>query len=268
MSVIISSAITTSTPDAAVPLSHARILWKNLITSSTLSGTAGQTDFPLSAIINPATYERYKPASMPAQIDFNITPGVAVNAVGIAAHNLATLGCSIKIEYSTGGAYTTIDEFTVGGDDTPILSIFDTVEASQFRITITGTTPTIGVVYIGEALEMQRGIYGGHSPITLSRKTAVRPNVSETGQWLGARQERKGFAGSYAWQHLKAAWYRENFDPFAANNPRVNPFFIAWKPDIYPNEVGYCIAQNDIEPSNMGKKDFMSVSMDVEGFSD
>ena len=114
---------------------------------------------------------------------------------------------------------------------------------------------------------MQRAIYGGHSPATLSRVTSVRPSLSETGQWLGATEVRSGYRSSYTWKHLTPSWYREHFDPFVANNPRANPFFIAWRPDRYPDEVVYAWATNDIQPTNMGTgRGLMEVSMSVEGF--
>jgi hypothetical protein len=270
MSVFISSALVLAAPEDA-PLNHARILWRNLLTTAGLTGTAGLASFPLAAIVNPATYERYKPASLPATINFDAGAAITVDAVGFAAHTLGTNANTITISSSDDDVtYTEQAAFIQGGENTPILSLFEEIEARYWRIVISGGSgiPVIGSIYIGQALAMQRGLYGGHTPITLARISTVRPNVSETGQWLGVRQERKGYKTSFQWQHLKAAWYREHFDPFVASNPKVHPFFIAWRPQSYPAEVGYCIATDDIAPSNMGKRDFMEVGMSVEGFSD
>lgn len=254
---------------ATSPGNAARIGYKSILPAATLSGTAGTTGFPLSAISNPATYERYTPSAMPATVTADAGAAVACDYVAIAAHDLGSKGCMVIVESSTDNVNWTSRLAIIPADDTTIMGLFAQVTARYWRLSIYGATaPTIGVVYLGTILTMQRNIYGGHSPLVLSRITAVRPSLSETGQWLGATQERKGLSGAFAWKNLTASWYRQNFDPFVATNPRVKPFFIAWRPESHPEDVGYCWATADIKPSNMGIKDLMEVSMQVEGFSD
>lgn len=248
---------------------YARIGYQSILPDSTLSGTAGTSGYPMSAVVNPATYERYTPSAMPATIQADAGAAVAVDYIGIAAHNLGTLACTVYVESSPDATTWTTRLTLTPTDDTTLFGMFDSVSARYWRIRITGTTaPTVGVVYLGAMLTMQRTIYGGHTPITLARITSVRPNLSETGQWLGASQTRAGFATSFSWKNLTAAWYRANFDPFVATNPRVKPFFIAWRPYSFPSEVGYCWSTGDIAPQNMGVKDFMSVDLQVEGYRD
>jgi hypothetical protein len=248
---------------------YARIGYSSIITAANISGTAGTTGFALASVVNPATYERYTPVSMPATIQADAGAAVACDYVGIAAHNLGSKACTVYVESSADNLTWTTRLTLVPADDTTIMGLFDSVSARYWRVRITGTTaPTIGVVYLGAMLTMQRTLYSGHTPLTLARVTAVRPSVSATGQFLGATQERKGFATDFAWRHLTADWYRANFDPFVATNPRCKPFFIAWRPYSYPTEVGYCWATGDIKPSNSGPRDFMEVSLSVEGFSD
>lgn len=254
---------------ATTPGNAARIGYRSILPTATLTGTAGTTGFPMAAIINPATYERYTPVSMPATVTADAAAAVSCDYVGIAAHNLGTHGCTVYVESSPDNTTWTTRATITPTDDTTIMGLFTSASARYWRVRITGSTaPTVGVVYLGSILTMQRNIYGGHSPLVLSRVTAVRPSLSETGQWLGATQERRGFAGSYAWKNLTAAWYRANFDPFVATNPRIQPFFIAWRPEGYPEDVGYCWATGDISPSNQGIKDLMEVNIQVEGFSD
>lgn len=247
----------------------ARIGYRSILTAANLSGTAGTTGFPLAAIVNPATYERYTPSAMPATINCDAGAAVAVDYVAIAAHNLGTKAATVYLESSTDNVAWTTRLTMTPTDDTTIIGLIASVSARYWRLRITGATaPTIGVVYLGQVLTMPRNIYGGHTPITLARVTAVRPTLSESGQWLGATQERKGFKTSFAWKNLTAAWYRANFDPFVATNPRARPFFIAWRPKTFPAETAYCWATDDIAPSNTGTKDFMEVGMSVEAFSD
>ncbi len=248
---------------------YARIGYRSILTAANVSGTAGVTGFPLTAVVNPATYERYKPSALPATLSCDAGAAVTVDYVGIAAHTLGSTASTAYLESSTDNVTWTTRLTLAPTTDQTIMGLIDPVAARYWRLRVTGTTaPTIGVVKIGEVLTMPRTIYGGHTPLTLARVTAVRPVLSETGQWLGATQERKGFKTSFAWKHLGAAWYRANFDQFVATNPRVSPFFIAWRPYSFPDEVGYCWANDDIAPSNSGTRDWMDVGMSVEGFSD
>lgn len=248
---------------------RARIGYRSVLPAATLSGTAGQPGYPLSAITNPATYERYRPTALPASIQVDCGAAMAVDYIGIAAHTLGSSGCTVVLESSTNQS-TWTNRLTISpGSDETIMGFFGQVSERYWRIRITGpVVPLVGVVYLGAALTMQRELYGGHTPLVLARMTAVRPNLSETGQWLGASQTRAGFGTSFAWRHLTAAWYRAEFDPFVATNPRVRPFFIAWRPHSFPSEVGYCWATEDIAPQNMGIRDLMSVDMRVEAFRD
>jgi hypothetical protein len=117
---------------------------------------------------------------------------------------------------------------------------------------------------MGQALTMQRRIYQGHTPLTLSRDTELSNNVSEGGQYLGRSIIRKGASTSAQWTHLNASWYRANFDPFV-KSARTNPFFIGWRPLQYPNELGFVWTDSDIAPQNTGPRDFMSVGVNFRG---
>lgn len=242
----------------------AKILWENILRRSgaTLTASTSAAGFPASNMLNPATFERWIATANSATLTL-ATP-VAFGHIGIAAHNLA--GATLTVTSVISGVTTTL--FTgVLTSRTQLIVLSTSVTSASIAITH-NTPPTIGVLFAGNPLVMEQNIYGGHTPISLARRSTVRPSISETGQWLGATVRRGGYASSFAWQNLAAAWYRANFDPFVKNNPRANPFFIAWRPAAFPAEVAYCWATDDIAPSNMGKRDLMSVSMNVAGFDD
>ena len=98
----------------------------------------------------------------------------------------------------------------------------------------------------------------------LGRTISKRPNVSAGGVFLGSSTVRKGVSTSFNWDNLTAAWYRANFDPFVLA-AETTPFFIAWNSEEFPKEVGYGWTNETITPSNTGTRDFMSVSMTVNG---
>jgi hypothetical protein len=150
-------------------------------------------------------------------------------------------------------------------DDRPIMRLVEPTSATRFRLRLVGpSVPTIGVIRMGKALEMERPLYGGHTPISLARNTVIRPNISERGQWLGRSIIRSGASGSWNWTHLTAAWVRRYLQPFITA-ARTRPFFIAWRPEAFPAEAGYCWTTKDLSAANMGRRDFMSFQLDAEG---
>lgn len=139
------------------------------------------------------------------------------------------------------------------------------VSVKRIRVTITGSGALVlGVVSAGVALQMQRPIYKGHEPGTLSRVTEYQSTESEGGQWLGRNVIRQGLKTAYNWRNLSAAWLRQYFDPFV-DAARSSPFFIAWNPLEFPREVVYAWTTGDVAPSNAGPRDLMSATVNVRG---
>lgn len=239
-------------------LSYARILYNNKLNA------ASSTD--AAAALIPNTWERWESASGTMQATFQPATSVVINAVGIAAHNLATTGSSVVVETAptVAGTWTERDAITPITNK-PILFLFENVDdCEDVRITITGGTDReIGVIYAGEAMVMQRALYGGHNPIDLSSVTEYQNNQSDTGQFLGRTIQRKGKRSTFSWRNIEPDWYRETFQPFV-DSAKTTPFFIKWRPDRFSDEVAFGYTENDITPSNSGGGiDLMNMSMSM-----
>lgn len=268
MAFVISPSVVVN--NLSVPLTHARIGYDNFVPGATVTGTTAEAAFPADAIKRQTTWERWKPTGTTNE-DLLITPATSqdANYIGIAAHTLGSSGATVALAYSVDNVTFTTIETLSPADNSAIMILFTSVSAGYWRIRITSATsaPNIGVVYIGKTLDMDRPIYGGHSPINLSRQTVVRPTESEKGQWLGRSVIRYGLQTSYDWENLAAAWYRANFDPFV-KAARFRPFFIAWRPETFPQEVAFGWTSNDIQPKNSGTRDLMSVSVSMSAYAD
>jgi len=268
MAVIFSSDLVIAAQQGVVqPLAHARIMYENLVPTGTVTGSTESAGFEADAVQSYDTYDRWLPTSVPATLTFDLGALKDIDYIFIASHNLGSTGSALIPETSTDGVtWTATNSERIPGDDNAIAFLFDEVNVRYFRIRITSSlsVPRIGVVMSGKALAMQRPIYGGHSPATLSRNTEIRPTKSEGGQWLGRSVVRKGYATSYAWKNLTADWYREFFDPFV-RQARFQPFGIAWRPETYPGEVIYAWTNSDIVPSNTGTRNLMQVELSVVG---
>lgn len=264
MAVVITEGLVLN---AAVPLTHARIGYDSIgfLSGATVTASSETDGFPDDAPLNPLTYDRWKPASVPATWEIDAGTGVSCDFCGIAAHTMGTNGNTVTLQYYDGANWQDIDD-AMPADDNPMMFLFEAQTAQRWRLSITGgSAPYIGVVYIGTALAMQRAIYGGHAPGPLSRQTTILPNGTERGEWVGRTVLRRGVSASFEWKNLAAGWYRDNFDPFVAA-AIDNPFFIAWRPETFPAEVMYASIDGGVSPSNQGQRDLMTVSIQANGY--
>lgn len=248
----------TPTPD----LNYSRIGYQNYTEGKTPTASSSATGYPAVAATYPTTFEYWKPATIPATWEIDQGAAVACDYFGLVGD---FNGATINVQSSPNNT-TWTTQVSGSPTDRVAMFLFASVTARYWRIQVTGATPSIAVIYIGAALAMQRKIYQGHSPLTLSRVTDTTQNVSETGQYLGRSITRKGLKTNCEYQHLKADWYRANFDPFV-EAARTAPFFYAWRPLAYPSELGFVWTTGDIKPTNSGPKDFMSVGFTVTGIA-
>ena len=92
----------------SVPLNHARIGFDSIITIDSISGTSGQSGFPLSNIVVEQTFEKYKPESLPAEILIYAGSLSECNYIGLVGTGIGL----IYVSYSTDGvSYNDIAQY-------------------------------------------------------------------------------------------------------------------------------------------------------------
>lgn len=251
--------------EPSTSLKNAKIGYKNLLTGSDV--------VEAKKMLQPNTYERYRPTAGAKTVRFQLASNSTIDFVAIAAHNAGTQdsGVDILIEYAItiGGALTAIDNMQFDETNSALMINFTSIaNVAEVAITFNATTLglELGVIYSGQALEMQRPIYGGHSPIDLSAKTKYQSTMSDSGQFLGRNITRQGTATDFRWRHLTPDWYRSIFQSFV-NSAKKTPFFIKWRPDTY-EATSYGYTEDDIEPTNMGGNKLMEVSFKMVGHGD
>lgn len=275
----------TTADDIAIatgrPLTHPRIFWDNLargLAASAVSASGETAAGPRDAPLRPDTFEYWEPPSLPATWTVDLGSNRVIDAVGIAAHTLGSSEVSISV---SAGVFEDIDtdenlplfaEPFNPSDDLPLLFLDVPRSARYVRLSLdeqstNALSPKIAVFYAGEALAMERPLYGGHGPVTLSRQTELRQSLSRGGQFLGQSFRRHGLATSVAFSNLSAAWVRSDLDPFI-ESARERPYFFAWRPLDFPEELAYAWTREDIRPTNMGRRDLMQVSWNIVGHSD
>lgn len=265
-----SAFVLSAEADTGQPLNHPRIGYRNAVRglpASAVTVSGETTGAPRDAMLRPDTWEFWRAPALPATWEVELSESQNIDYVGLAGHNIGSSGAAAKIEWSlTPGVWTTFATEYMPSDDAPLMFLDSPRFAKRLRLTLTGTgaVPYISVFYAEVALAMQRPIYGGHSPITLSRETKLHQMLSRGGQFLGQNFQSFGVRTTAQFQHLTAAWYRANFDPFV-KAARAYPYFFAWRPQTFPAEVGYVWSPDDIIPTNMGKRTFMEVKIPMVG---
>lgn len=246
-----------------IPLNHSRIGHQTYTRGGSAVASSAETNFPADAPLNELTYEYWRPTALPADWTLDAGSSVSANYVGIASHTLK--GNTITIQGSNDNStYTDIDSL-IATDNSQIMFLFAPVSYRYWRLHIVGSTiPSVGVVYVGTTLDMLRPYYAGITPISLSNDVVIRPNRSDGGQWLGRSVIRSGSSMSAEFKNLDNAWVRTSFKDFM-NDAISYPFFFAWRPDNYPEDVGYVWVTESIKPSNMGIRDLMQVSFSMNG---
>lgn len=239
------------------------------ILAAAVSASSEAVGFPKDATLRPETYEFWKGSGsvVNSWIRYDWGSAKTMEYSAIAAHQLGSCGCTAKWQYSSDDFnWTDMSDPFTPTDDSPIVCLHPRQSARYARLLITNgaSAPKIGVVHVGTILAMQRYIYGGHKPITMQRETELTAILSRTGVFLGQTFRKKGVKNGVKFDYLTAAWLRTNFDPFI-KEARKFPFFFMWRPSTFPAELAYSWSTDDIQPSNMGKRDFMAVSWNMVG---
>jgi hypothetical protein len=178
----------------------------------------------------------------------------------------------LSVEGSVGGSpewFELVEESLQATDDA-IIFRFSPQSLTSIRLRIQPsqatepTVPYVAVMYVGKLLVLPRGTHSDHIPITLGRTTRVMNGRSETGNFLGRVILSEARSTTFAVKHLEQNWYRQHFDPFVVA-AQESAFFFAWRPTAHPNDVGYCVLTNDVQPSRSFDTGRFSVTLNLNG---
>ena len=126
----------------------------------------------------------------------------------------------------------------------------------------------ISVLHLGLMLHTARPCqYVGHRPITMARTAEIAPAKSMSGQYLGGRVVMTGARNQITIENLDPAYVRTAMKPFF-DHAITGAYFLAWRLQDYPSEVGYGWTNDIIVPENQRSNGMMSVSWEFEGVAD
>lgn len=262
------------TPPGDKPLSCARIAHSgNWFAGGSIVASDTAAGFFADAPDNSLTYEKWSPATVPATWETDLGAARQVDYCLIAAHDLGTVGASINVQYWDGAAWLDLLSASqaVSGD-LPVFVLFAPVTAQRWRINIVSaaSAPKISVIRFGKAMQFSDpAIIAGHVPLDMARAVTMRTNNSVTGEWLGRSRLRAVISGEFRWTYIPEGFGRGALSEFLSEIEE-EAFAIAWRPDLYPQDVAYCWINGSQIPApvDSGAPGLMNFSLPVRAYAD
>lgn len=250
-------------PDITSPpfaLNHARILYNNKLVNSSISSTNGLNNI---ATIKANTFERWTFTGN-AQITFTLTSVESIDTIGIGSHSL--IGSTISVYYDTNDSGMLRHLRTVTASEANTMFHFDeTYQAKRISVKVT-TAATSYVAYIsaGIALQMQRPFFAGHTPITDSDQSTIEFNRTQNGSIISNSLVNIGYQTSVDIKNLNDSWFNQ-YIPAFRRSAKTKPFFFAWNLLEYPNDVGFCMMDGDMEDQYSGTLNLHNITFKLLG---
>jgi hypothetical protein len=278
--VIVTSQALALTP-AGIPLNTPIFGWSSIATAGTITATSEDAEHPASNLANPSTALRWLAAEEgsppgPPAADQYLTVTISqvdpLDYLAIAVHNLGSGQNTLSVEGSVGGSplwFELVGESIPANDD-PIVFRFTPQSLTGCRLRIQGsplgvpTTPYVAVLYVGKLLVCERGTGGDHIPINLGRTANVMTGKSATGNFLGRIVLSEARQTTFALSFLRETWYRTNMDPMIRASKEL-PMFFAHQPTNFPNDVGFVVLTNDVQPTRNYQTGTMAISLQMGG---
>lgn len=249
------------------------VLWNNhgALNSTTVTAVGSAAGFPAINVIDPATYNSWK-ANAPAgaNIRFSFTEPRLVQAVGIAAHTIASSAAMCAIRSSENGtSWTVRHSFTPTTDEDILVILPPDLTYRYWDVNFSFGAPNIGVLYMGPMVTFPCTPIDNYKPTLHAKRFNKVFNSSITGQFLGNRVMGSGGATSVTFPLLSKSWVEGPLLPFSNNYNRGGTFFYAGWPGGAPRDVAYARAGSansivDVNYVEAGR--LATVSFDMETF--
>lgn len=247
--------------------------WHNLVTAANIAATSASALYPVSNLANPSTstFMSWHSASTSNQYHTVTLDGFTeVDYLAVARHNFGSAQIVVSVEANSGAGFVEVVQEQLLADDAPVMFAFTalTPTAVRLRMQPSGTAPRAAVLYVGKLLRLPRSIRvdARHTPFEMGRVTRIVNGRSENGNFLGriVLSEMSQSIADFEW--FEPIWYRTHFHPFLQAS-KDTPFFFAWNPTEYVDEVGYAWMMEEPHPEIDPVTRWVAVSLKMQGIA-
>lgn len=253
----------------SVDLDKAIVLYNNLALTAVITDANLPASTPRVNVIDPATYSHFSGVTN-AFITMDMLSAVTVDTVGVSAHNMATSGSSVVIQYSSDGvswadARPSYSPLT----DDDLIFTFGDITARYWRFNFTNPSiMAVGVIFIGKRLAFPHTPIDSYTPLHHARKYTKFFNDSIRGQFLANRVMAAGAETEVNLGFVQRSFVDGPLRAFESHYNQGGLFFYAGWPAGQPLDMGYCraasqdgsVAVEYIEGENLANLSFSVVS--------
>ena len=250
------------------------ILTENLLENGTVVASDTGSGYSVDNVYDRNTYDHWAPSAIgPDQIDLTLASPDSADCFVLFAHNLGTVGASIKLQWGDGASpevFTDLFSAISPGDDRIIFKTFTAVSKNNWRVVIdsTGATgvPIIGMIAFGSQLTFPVGLPTNFAPPTRASDKESKTNLSRGAAFLGRSIRNRSVPFTARLRTLDAAWVTANWDALRDHLDAL-PFFFSF--DISDvNEAVFCW-KRDSAPARLnhvgGAPAYMETTLQLEG---
>lgn len=232
-------------------INTAVVLWDSYGSRpATVVTSSGSTVSGYAAINvkDPATWNAWLPAAADQFVQYDIISGSAPsNSIGISAHNAASSGGQIRIQYSTDGVnFDTLTTYAPTTDD-DIIFLFPDITARYWRLRAINAPFRIGVWFLGNRLTFPHSPVDDYVALHHGRKYTKLFNDSVRGHFLGNRVMAAGAETEVDMGFMERGFTEGPLRGFEAHYNQGGTFFYASCPSTIPLDMGYCRALGEDE---------------------
>jgi len=260
------------TPTETYPQTYPLVGWHNVVAFGNITADSSPSATPVTNLANPNTDQAWASASTAEQLVTISSLNDEIDYLAVARHNFGSAGIEISVETLSGEPAAVWEEViaaTLVADDSPLMLQWEaaTVIGVRLRLVPGATAPSAAVLYVGKSLRMMRGVQPGFTPIRDGMDVTIRNGRSEAGEFLGAIITGEQLSTVADFRFLDADWYLAEMRDFVASANRGAPFFWAWNPLDYPDEVGFCWLSGVARPVKSQLSGEIDISLSMGGLA-
>ncbi len=252
-------------------MANPRILWNSRIPGATVTVTSEATGFEKANASDWLTFDWWKPtAAGTVYYTIDLGSALAVDSWGVAAHDLGTNSASIQLQYSTDNFAADTNDFAAAISPSTTEPRFQQAASQtkrywRFKIVSASAASKIGVLMLGQMLELSEGLRIGHEPDALAQWYESKFNQSQGSALLGTSTYKKFIESSMRFTVLTPAFVRASWEPFLRHVETGKGFIYQPDPDNNPTEVIYGVLNKKFTPARYSHANFMEVNLPYVG---
>lgn len=203
---------------------------------ATISASSAATGYDANLTDDKQTWTYWRPTAVPAWWQANFTAS-AISYVGIAAHNLGSIGGTVQLQEWNGSAWVALMSSHAPTDDSAILFLFAKRTTDRIRIQFNAAVPTVGIIMVGAVNELPtKARFTGSLPFNEATVTTYADTISDGGHVLERFALRKAAPVEMTLVNLGEGYGGAGLQSLA-QALQDGPAFFADRPQDYPASV-------------------------------